>query len=198
MSNFNFDDFKGDYNEDLKGKLAELRSMLQENFHRREFYTVIDNNLMSESAVHISQAFEVQPRQLTVFLNVTKGHVFDGLASYNLIQNIGDINVTTVNIGMVAEAGLLIFLAGKERVCFESSGFVFNNFIGFENNIFSKGNKEDTKWRADINDKVVALLTTESDISAVRWREYLKNGKYFSAEEAKGAGLVHHIVRRVR
>jgi ATP-dependent protease ClpP protease subunit len=64
----------------------------------------------------------------TVYLLMTSegGSIEDALALYNLIENL-PAKVVTINMGQIASAGILPFLAGAERYACNNSYFHFHN-----------------------------------------------------------------------
>jgi ATP-dependent Clp protease, protease subunit len=64
---------------------------------------------------------------LYLFMNSLGGQVDDGLSLFGLIRSL-PLEVTTINVGMVASAAIITFLAGKQRIAFPNSIFHFHDY----------------------------------------------------------------------
>jgi len=69
------------------------------------------------------RTFKAEP--ISVYINSGGGSVYDGLALYSAIKN-SPTTVVTIASGMVGSAALLIFLAGKYRVAYPYTTFLYH------------------------------------------------------------------------
>jgi ATP-dependent Clp protease, protease subunit len=65
--------------------------------------------------------------KINLFINSLGGQVDDGVALFGFIRSL-PIEVVTVNVGMVASAAIITFLAGKQRIALPHSTFHFHDY----------------------------------------------------------------------
>jgi ATP-dependent protease ClpP protease subunit len=65
--------------------------------------------------------------RIYLFMNSLGGQVDDGVALFGLIRSL-PVEVITVNVGMVASAAIITFLAGKQRIAFPHCTFHFHDY----------------------------------------------------------------------
>jgi len=142
----------------------------------------------------IEEVTALAPKQLTVRLNTPGGSVFDGLAIYNYLKSLPDV---TVKIdGLAASIGSIIMLAGR-RVEIAANGFVMiHNPSGFV-----VGESEDMRETADLLDKIQGTLVnayaTRTGKDADTVRAWMNAETWFTASEAKDAGLVDSVTEEL-
>jgi len=69
------------------------------------------------------RTYKAEP--ISLYINSGGGAVYDGMALYSAIKN-SPTPVVTIASGMVGSAALLIFLAGKARVCYPYTTFLYH------------------------------------------------------------------------
>lgn len=65
--------------------------------------------------------------EMYLFLNSTGGSVEDGIGLYGFIRSL-PIEVTTINVNLIASIAIVPFLAGKKRVALPHATFHFHDF----------------------------------------------------------------------
>lgn len=138
----------------------------------------------------ISQMRSVKAKNITVRVNSGGGSVFDGLAIYNYLKGLK--NVTIQVDGIAASIASVIAMAGK-RVCMAANGFVMihNPSAG------CMGESKDMRETADVLDKIAASLAqtyaAKTGKSVEECAAWMRDETWFSAEDAKKAGLVDEV-----
>lgn len=115
-------------------------------------------------------------------------------AFYNWVK-LEKINLITIGLSTVASAAIVIFLAGKERVCLKHTHFLLHR-----NTLTPKGTYD--AYRIDEDEKILEISSKES--ARILKREtrltkkeinfISKQGFFLTAKEAKKKGLVHKII----
>src|SRR6478752_3066393 len=68
--------------------------------------------------------------KLYLLLSSEGGSIEDAFSLYNLMRTL-PVEIATVNMGQIASAGNILFLAGDERYCCDQSYFHFHNINWF-------------------------------------------------------------------
>lgn len=138
----------------------------------------------------------VQPfkdREITLRINSPGGSVWDGLAIYNYLRG---LNVTTRVDGIAASMASVVALAGK-RVEIASNGF----FMVHNPSGVAIGDAKDIESYLDMMTKMESTLAgiyqRETGASADQVKEWLKSDTWFTADEAKSAGLVDAVTEGI-
>jgi len=132
-------------------------------------------------------------REIVVRINSPGGSVWDGLAIYNYLR---ELNVTTRIDGVAASMASIVALAGK-RVQMVSNGF----FMVHMPSGVAIGNAEEIESYAEMLRKAGGSLSgiyqRETGASTEKVEEWMSKDTWFSAEEAKAAGLIDEITDEV-
>lgn len=135
---------------------------------------------------------------LIVRLNTDGGQVVEGLAIYNRFNQWGG-SVTTINDGVVASMGAIIYLAGGrnggQRITAPSSMFMFHNPL-----TGVRGNADELRKMADtmqgLQDTVNKIYTEKTNLSTADIQN-LSEDRIFFPEEALAVGIVTEISQGV-
>lgn len=123
------------------------------------------------------------------------GHSMDSLAIYSEIKQ-SKSQITTVAIGCIYSAAVLVFAAGDTRVAAKEAWFMvhedsFNKLKGPTSLIRTEaafGDRLERQW--------AELMAKETGLTAEQWDNMSRQTTYFTAEEAKELGLVHRFHKR--
>lgn len=129
----------------------------------------------------------VTAKTITVRLNTPGGDVFDGLAIYNSLKAHGAAIQVRVD-GLAASIGSIIAMAGTTITMGESAFMMIHNPWALV-----IGNAKDMREMADTLDKIGGSLAgvyqSRSKQSADTVAGWMKEETWFTADEAKAAGL---------
>ena len=121
------------------------------------------------------------------------GSIDDGIAVYNYLTNL-PVKIVTYNEGSVQSIAVLVYLAGKSRVCAANSSFFMH-----KTTMPSLGdlNEETLRARADaakaFDQRTDAILQSQITMPEEKWALRDKLGLTLNADEAKQYGLAHKI-----
>jgi len=125
--------------------------------------------------------------EVTIYINSPGGSVVEGIEIYNLIDR-SPKNVTTVNMGMTASMGSIIFLAGDERIALDGSLYMIHN-----PSTISFGKADDLRKDADFLDKVKSSMeniynkkTNLTDLS-----QMMDEASWFDVSEMQKYGITN-------
>lgn len=140
----------------------------------------------------VDQLKEVDTKQINLHINSPGGEIFDGLAIYNALKQ-HEASVTTYVDALAASAASFIAMAGDEIVMARNGVLMIHDGIGIV-----YGNAEDMRDVATVLDKMsdnIADIYAQQAGGAVSyWRDYMKAETWFSASEAKDAGLADTVL----
>ncbi len=164
------------------------------------FYTSVTeetaNNLINSvtQQIHESNQRKGNPLdEIIIQISSSGGSSDHGLLVYNYLKQL-NIQKTTIGMGNVDSAAVMIFSAGNKRLAMSSCRFLLHESLTQIQGIFNS-----TKLRemAEINERItnnyceVISSVTEKKLSAVK--KDIKNGKVLSSEKAKKYHLVQEI-----
>lgn len=133
---------------------------------------------------------------ITVYLNSQGGHVESGDTIHDVIRHITP-RVRIVGTGWVASAGALIFVAPpvEDRFCLPNTRFLLHQPWGG-----AGGTASDIQIEAQeilrMRDRLNRIFARQTGQALEKIVEDTHRNFWLSAEEAKGYGIVGHIVER--
>jgi ATP-dependent Clp protease protease subunit len=135
--------------------------------------------------------------KLCLFMNSTGGPLDDGLSLFGFLRSL-PIEVTTVNVGLIASIAIAPFLAGKKRIALPNSRFHFHDFeynYAAAHNLTRLEYQDHTQILNSARDAVFDLLKqntslTDSDLKELKLLEVpiIKDAAF-----AKEKGIVHEV-----
>lgn len=159
------------------------------------FFDDVDNHSVGET-FRLLQALESSsPKKgIKFIINSGGGNVYDGLALHDRLK-ISPCKITMVATGLVASMGLVIYLAGDERVITDTATLLSHqNTMDIDN-----GKTNDIKIEAKEMDMLeewyINMLSKTTKQKPNKIREEIKIGdKYIHAEEAVKTGYASKII----
>ena len=132
-------------------------------------------------------------REITLRINSPGGEVWEGLAIYHYLKG---LNVTVKVDGIAASMASIIALAGK-RVEIASNGFLMiHNPVGGVS-----GGADDIAAYAEVLNKIrgslVDIYQRETGASREQIEKWMSGETWFTAAEAKAAGMVDNITDEI-
>lgn len=136
--------------------------------------------------------------EVIVSMSTPGGDVELAIEIYNFLRNL-DCRVTTVNTSFVNSAGILIFLAGHERVCMSASSFYIHSVTKKFNGTFTYKDleREIQEMKGNTN-KIINLLESNTLKSSTYWKTMMHKGVILQADKAIKLGLAHIIRNTVK
>lgn len=135
------------------------------------------------------QALDVD--EIHVYINSTGGSVSEGLAIYNVLKN-QKAKIHTYDCGFACSAASVVFMAGEERVMFDSSLLMIHNAW-----TYASGNAATFRKQADDLDTItqasVKAYMEKVSISEEEVKRMMDNETWISAEQAKEYGFATRI-----
>jgi ATP-dependent Clp endopeptidase proteolytic subunit ClpP len=136
-------------------------------------------------------ALDSSVKTIDVHLNSPGGEVYDGITIYNALKN-HSATVTTIVDGLAASAASFIAQAGKKRIACKNSTLMIHDASGL-----CIGNSVDMRDLADkldkMSDNIASIYSERAGGSIDFWREAMRAESWYSAEEAKSAGLIDEL-----
>lgn len=192
-----FGDTKTTYNL----KLEDV--FVQEDIKNRHLFLndIIDETIVDSVVYHILR-YNAQDRDIAVedrkpiiiYINSPGGSVSDGYGLVDTIQN-SITPVYTVNIGLAASMGFLIFIAGHKRFSYKKSEFLMHEgsiFGGIDHVTKMKDRIEFETGQLEQMTKDYVLENT--NITNEKYEEKQMREWYMLPNEAKELGVVDYIV----
>lgn len=132
---------------------------------------------------------------LRLVINTGGGDSDCGFAIYDALKN-ADMDILTVAEGIVASAGVIIFLAGNERYVSRHSSLMMH---------CASIRVHDVDWNRETCDRAVlrlqkydkmfiSIVREATGCSRRKIKKYMRKEKYFYAKEAVRNGFAHGII----
>lgn len=133
-------------------------------------------------------------KNITVHVNSVGGDLYAGIAIYNRLKSLPG-NVVTVNDGLAASAGSIIFQAGKTRQVHAGSNIMIHQAAGFMFGYYqTKDLKEAIKQLDAGNKAAVNVYAEASGRDAQTLKAMLDKETWLTGPEAVDAGLADEVV----
>lgn len=136
-------------------------------------------------------------RGITLYINSPGGEVQSGLAVYDWIRLMRS-PLKTVCVGSAASMGAILFLAGKDRLMTEHSRLMIHDpapgggsLAGMKPDEIEERLEELKK----IQDAICRIITETTGMPESDVRACTRKDTYYSASEAKAAGLATGIMK---
>jgi ATP-dependent Clp endopeptidase proteolytic subunit ClpP len=134
----------------------------------------------------------IETDTIDLHINSPGGAVFDGMAIFNAIRN-HPARVKVVIDGVAASAASFIAMAGDEVVAERNATMMIHDGIGV-----AVGNAKDLRELSTLLDKfsdnIAAIYAERAGGTTQAWRERMRAETWYSAQEAKDAGLVDEVI----
>lgn len=163
----------------------------------KDAYFMIHSNLAKEEVSilykRIVEAIDMEYDNLHLMLNSPGGSVRIGLGLANFISTL-PCNVITYNISAVDSAAVMVFSAGKERICAADSRF-YIHCVGKELSglqTIETLKRETEELQLDTNN-IASFLSKRTEWSPMKWKMAMRRGTVISPDQAKRIGLVTSI-----
>ena len=131
---------------------------------------------------------------ITVHINSVGGDLYAGIAIYNRLKSL-PANVTTVNDGLAASAGSLIFQAGNTRKVHAGSNIMVHQAMGMLFGYYqTKDLKEVIKQLEAGNKAAVNIYAEASGRDVADMKAMVDKETWLTGQEAVDAGLADEVV----
>lgn len=159
------------------------------------FFNDVDNHSVSETFRLIQQMEqESSKKPIRFIINSKGGSLYDGLALYDRIK-ISPCKIIMVATGLVASMGLVIYLAGDERVITETATLLSHQNLMDLEHAKTADVKIEAREMERLEDWYLNLVSNITGQSVKKIEEGIKIGdKYISAEEAVKTGYASKII----
>lgn len=146
----------------------------------------VDDNMYAKvlHAIHLIP----EPKSMTFILNTEGGYVSHGFAIYDLISS-SAVNAKIICAGEVMSAGILILMAGDERVTYPNTQFMIH--FGLETN----QSTDEVLHNSRLTKRMKDILYTNCDVTKKTINGWFTKETYFDAERAVSAGLIDRITK---
>ena len=166
------------------------------------FYASVSEQSVNDLINFITQQIAISLKnkdnpldEIIIQISSSGGSSDHGLLAYNYLKQL-NVKKTTIGMGNVDSAAVMIFLAGDERLAMSSCRFVLHEAL----TTIEKGVFNDTKLHeiANLNKRItrdycsVISSVTGKSVKSVQGK--VKNGKVMSSNDAIDYGLVLRIL----
>ena len=163
------------------------------------FFDEVDDESVCEAIKFIDEIEEESTKKdITIKINSGGGGCYDGLALYDRIRQ-SPCNIIMIGSGLIGSMGLIIFLAGDERMISENARLL-NHQVSIEEfsgrNIDFKLEQKELDTLNSINAEIVSERTGQS-IKKLN-NETLPGDKFMGAQFAVENGYADEIIKNTR
>lgn len=130
---------------------------------------------------------ENDDEDLNVYINSPGGSVFDGMGIYNILRGSGR-NITTINNGLAASMGSILFLAGDKRIANTGSIYMVH-----KPSSMVWGDADDMKKEAELLDKIQDSLASvyKERAGIENIDDYINDETWWDVNEMIEKGVAH-------
>lgn len=133
-------------------------------------------------------------QNITVHINSVGGDLYAGVAIYNRLKSL-PANVTTVNDGLAASAGSIIFQAGNTRKVNAGSNVMIHQAMGFLYGYYNSKQLKDAIKQLDAGNKAAVNIYAEaSGRDADSIKTLVDKETWFTGQEAVDAGFADELI----
>ncbi len=163
------------------------------------FYANVSEGSVNDLINYVTQQLATQNEQrivdeLIIQISSSGGSSDHGLLAYNYLKQLS-INITTIGMGNVDSAAVMIFAGGSKRLSAPSCRFVLHEALATINGQFGSTKLgEMSKLIERITDDYTEVISKVAGKNKARIRSQVKQGSVLSSEEAKKLGLVTEII----
>lgn len=131
---------------------------------------------------------------ITVHINSVGGEFYSGLAIYNRLRNLS-AKVTTINDGLAASAGSIIFMAGDTRKVHAGSNLMIHGVMSFLYGYYNT-----TDLRSEIKDldahnkAAIAAYVEATGLDQETVKAAMSKDTYMTGQEAVDAGWADEVI----
>lgn len=131
---------------------------------------------------------------ITVHINSVGGDFYAGLAIYNRLRNLS-ANITTVNDGLAASAGSIIFMAGDKRKMHAGSNLMVHGVLGFFYGYYNVGDLRTSIKELEAHNKAaVAAYVEATGLDADVVKAAMSKDTYMVGQEAVDLGWADEVI----
>lgn len=131
---------------------------------------------------------------ITIHLNSVGGDLYAGVSIYNRLKGL-QANITTVNDGLAASAGSLIFMAGKSRKMNAGSNLMIHQAAGFLYGYYQTNDLKQVIKQLDAGNKAgINIYAEATGLSADTIKAQVDRESWFTGQEAVDAGYATELV----
>lgn len=131
---------------------------------------------------------------ITVHINSVGGDFYAGLAIYNRLRNLS-ANITTVNDGLAASAGSIIFMAGDKRKMHAGSNLMVHGVLGFFYGYYNVGDLRTAIKELEAHNKAaVAAYVEATGLDADIVKAAMSKDTYMVGQEAVDLGWADEVI----
>jgi ATP-dependent Clp endopeptidase proteolytic subunit ClpP len=131
---------------------------------------------------------------ITVHINSVGGDFYAGLAIYNRLRNLS-ANITTINDGLAASAGSIIFMAGDKRKMHAGSNLMVHGVLGFFYGYYNVGDLRTAIKELEAHNKAaVAAYVEATGLDADIVKAAMSKDTYMVGQEAVDLGWADEVI----
>lgn len=131
---------------------------------------------------------------ITVHINSVGGDLYGGISIYNRLKAL-PANITTINDGLAASAGSIIFQAGNTRCMNAGSNLMIHQAAGFLFGYYQSGDLRGIIKQLDAGNKAaVAVYAEASGREGAELKAMLDRETWLTGQEAVDAGLADEVI----
>ena len=131
---------------------------------------------------------------ITVHINSIGGDLYAGIAVYNRLKSLA-ANIVTINDGLAASAGSIIFQAGNTRRVHAGSNIMIHQAAGFLYGYYQSSDLKGVIKQLDAGNKAAVNIYAEaSGRDAASLRAALDKESWYTGAEAVEAGLADEVI----
>lgn len=131
---------------------------------------------------------------ITVYINSVGGDLYAGIAIYNRLKSLQG-NVTTINDGLAASAGSIIFQAGSTRKVHPGSNIMVHQAMSMLFGYYQTNDLKQVIKQLDAGNKAAVNIYTEaSGRDAASMKAMVDKETWLTGQEAVDAGLADEVI----
>lgn len=138
---------------------------------------------------------EAKGRDVQIAIHSAGGDHMDSLAIFNALR-LYPGKVTTIAMGQVQSAAVLIYAAGDVRNTAQYNWFMVHEDTGELSDSVS-GLRRETAQLIRLEDEWARLMEDRTGTEAKHWTQLSDSTTYLDSEEARELGLAHEIIRGI-
>jgi ATP-dependent Clp protease protease subunit len=160
------------------------------------FMTFVNQNTTASLFSCIDEATKNKCTHLHLLIFSSGGSVFYGVSIYNYLKGT-NMNITTYNFGLVESAAVILFCAGKKRICVPNSAFLIHPITlqpESQSTVLREKDLDEMAKNIKINTEIYARIVSDTTNQSVdKVKEDMTKSTILDPKDSKKYGLATDI-----
>jgi ATP-dependent Clp protease protease subunit len=136
-------------------------------------------------------------KDINIYVNSPGGDPYTAFGLYDFIKTLDTVTVNMYNVGLVASAASIIFMAGDNRYMYENTVFMLHSVSSSASGKVHLDLDDEVEECKKIHKQLCQIYASHTIKSEKVWDSHLKHkDRHYRAKEALEIGIVHKVIKK--